>query len=445
MSLRILLRGCVVLVIAASAGAVSAGVVAELAEPTDFGWTPPSVVLPPVTIGDEGSVELEFKADNVENGGMLWHMADAPGGTVAGGEYRVMLRDGKLMCLLWNTGNYVATWSTPFEDTANWHSVRMAWSNFQTTLVTLDGATSYVSNNNWLTDFTSGEDMHLLSGYPDHFVPLLFDGTMRNVKVYDTYDPSASPVAEHAGPTDFVNDYRPIADLPPVTIGNEGAVELEFKADFLDSEGCIWYMADAFGGTGAGGEYRVLWRDGRLNCILWNAGAYVVTWSTPFDDTENWHSLSMAWKDGESTFINLDGAVVEVVNNGVLIDFTSGEGMDVLGGYPSGGVGTSLFQGTTRNVKIDDAYNAPMPGDANDDGVVDDADASILGRHWLQQEGSIWSDGDFNRDGKVGDADAAILAAHWHETAQGDASVPEPSTATLLLAALATLLARRRR
>ena len=85
-------------------------------------------------------------------------------------------------------------------------------------------------------------------------------------------------------------------------------------------------------------------------------------------------------------------------------------------------------------------------GDANDDGVVDDLDASILGAHWRQQEGATWAMGDFNGDYAVNDEDAAILAAHWHEGV-GEESVPEPATlVSLLLGLLAsTVIAKRRR
>ena len=52
------------------------------------------------------------------------------------------------------------------------------------------------------------------------------------------------------------------------------------------------------------------------------------------------------------------------------------------------------------------------PGDANGDGVVDDADAIILAANW-QSSGAAWEDGDFNGDGIVDDADATLLAANW--------------------------------
>ena len=44
-----------------------------------------------------------------------------------------------------------------------------------------------------------------------------------------------------------------------------------------------------------------------------------------------------------------------------------------------------------------------MPGDANRDGAVDDADASILAAHWQTASGATWEMGDFNVDGAVND------------------------------------------
>jgi formylglycine-generating enzyme required for sulfatase activity len=88
--------------------------------------------------------------------------------------------------------------------------------------------------------------------------------------------------------------------------------------------------------------------------------------------------------------------------------------------------------------------NVPEPGDANNDGVVDDKDASILGANWMQT-GAEWADGDFNRDHVVNDKDAAILAAHWSQTQEAGTSVPEPSTAALILGLIVAGLAARRR
>jgi hypothetical protein len=90
-----------------------------------------------------------------------------------------------------------------------------------------------------------------------------------------------------------------------------------------------------------------------------------------------------------------------------------------------------------------------IPGDANCNGVVDDADASILASHW-QQTGMDWEDGDFNNDGIVNDRDASIMAAHWQQTWEDEgesaAAVPEPSAIILCIPlCLAGILLSRRR
>ena len=89
---------------------------------------------------------------------------------------------------------------------------------------------------------------------------------------------------------------------------------------------------------------------------------------------------------------------------------------------------------------------APVPGDANNDGVVDDADATILASHWHQTGGANWVDGDFNDDDIVDDRDASILAAHWTGSpSEGHAEVPEPTTLAMLAGAVMSLWFLRRR
>ena len=86
-----------------------------------------------------------------------------------------------------------------------------------------------------------------------------------------------------------------------------------------------------------------------------------------------------------------------------------------------------------------------VPGDANQDGQVDEKDAAVLANHW-QKEGG-WAEGDFNGDGIINAADASIMAANWgdHTGTESTSNVPEPSTMILLGFGLLLLTAVRRR
>jgi len=85
-----------------------------------------------------------------------------------------------------------------------------------------------------------------------------------------------------------------------------------------------------------------------------------------------------------------------------------------------------------------------IPGDANGDGKVDQDDADILALNWGESVNGGMDDGDFNGDGLVNAADAAILTANWGYGAEAAVSpaVPEPSSLALLAAAAIALLAR---
>ena len=86
------------------------------------------------------------------------------------------------------------------------------------------------------------------------------------------------------------------------------------------------------------------------------------------------------------------------------------------------------------------------PGDANQDGQVNAADAIILAANW-QAIGADWSQGDFNNDGTVNDIDATLLATNWQTPATSatqapETTVPEPGWLVLLLSALCMTAAR---
>jgi hypothetical protein len=109
-----------------------------------------------------------------------------------------------------------------------------------------------------------------------------------------------------------------------------------------------------------------------------------------------------------------------------------------------GGSDFASVPAATKAYLFDKVHAVLELGDANADGVVDDKDASILGKNWLVGSGATWGMGDFNGDYRVNDADAAIMAAHW--TASGsEGSVPEPGTVVLLISAAMALWFRRRR
>ncbi len=78
----------------------------------------------------------------------------------------------------------------------------------------------------------------------------------------------------------------------------------------------------------------------------------------------------------------------------------------------------------------------PQPGDANLDGTVDEADATILAANWQRNDDVYWQEGDFNGDGTVDDADATVLAANWQGSSSQSADVPEPALYVLLLSLL---------
>ncbi|NLE39416.1 MAG: SUMF1/EgtB/PvdO family nonheme iron enzyme [Pirellulaceae bacterium] len=108
-----------------------------------------------------------------------------------------------------------------------------------------------------------------------------------------------------------------------------------------------------------------------------------------------------------------------------------------------------------RVVLLSDMPQEDVPGDANNDGYVNDADAKLLATHWGATvrvgELSWWAMGDFDGDEFVGPKDAAILAANWgysrpQPSEAAATPVPEPSASMLLLLGfVATIFARRSR
>jgi hypothetical protein len=91
-------------------------------------------------------------------------------------------------------------------------------------------------------------------------------------------------------------------------------------------------------------------------------------------------------------------------------------------------------------------------GDANDNGIVDIQDQSIVSNNW-QKSSNSWSAGDLNRDGVVDIQDLTIVTNNWQEGSSidlaGDHSflaspVPEPASLTPLSLCWLYLVKRRR-
>ncbi|NLE37613.1 MAG: PEP-CTERM sorting domain-containing protein, partial [Pirellulaceae bacterium] len=130
---------------------------------------------------------------------------------------------------------------------------------------------------------------------------------------------------------------------------------------------------------------------------------------------------------------------------------------DVLTGNPATHVGLQAgwsvnynYGGTGDRIALVVPGGTDVPGDANGDGKVDDADAKRLATYWgatVKDPGlTWWQMGDFTGDNKVDARDASILAANWGYQTGGEsnAAVPEPSTIVMLLGAIGLFLTRRR-
>ena len=168
-------------------------------------------------------------------------------------------------------------------------------------------------------------------------------------------------------------------------------------------------------------------RDGRKDILAGNTEGQLLFYSNMGTDTApTFSGYSLAESNGVA--IDLMGTV-DARSRPFVCDWTGDGLLDVLIGGGDGMV--HLYQSVPE----------PIPGDANTDQVIDKEDAAILATNWLQA--GVWAEGDFNNDGLVNDKDATLLAANW---GQGlPASVPEPTTITLLLCGLASLTLLRRR
>jgi len=116
------------------------------------------------------------------------------------------------------------------------------------------------------------------------------------------------------------------------------------------------------------------------------------------------------------------------------------------------GVGTfaTRVSGNDVFLDFDSVYNPlpPIPGDTDNNRIVDETDAAVVAGNWGQDVGQGgYASGDFDGNGWVNAADAAIQVANWgdHNPPPGEAisGVPEPGVVVLLFGLILAWLPRR--
>jgi purple acid phosphatase-like protein/calcineurin-like phosphoesterase family protein/PEP-CTERM motif-containing protein len=236
----------------------------------------------------------------------------------------------------------------------------------------------------------------------------------------------------------------------PLTREEASAVEVAWMDQVMGATDKKWKFVSlhtpTFSTGGHGGEnlnstYRPTWESHGATAVF-SGHTHSFETTYPIRDGE----LADSWDEG--TFYYNSGGINS--NAGVLGDWFSScwqsEGDTPLVGIVD--VSPDEVTVTTYNYmdgsifhQVTISSDSQLPGDANEDGSVTDADYTIWADNYGAADAS-WGMGDFNGDGEVTDADYTIWADNYGATG---GSVPEPAaTALVALGALAGLRRRRR-
>jgi len=176
-------------------------------------------------------------------------------------------------------------------------------------------------------------------------------------------------------------------------------------------------------------SYTLISVDGPGEFSMWMSqpfGAPLVHWATSdglVDDygeyTDVYEQPALAHSHANWGFTAEGVYHVQMQISGTLADGTT---------LVSSDVGTFTFL-----VGSSTATGSGLPGDANDDGVVNSGDLDIVRANWGQTGTPGGLPGDLNSDGRVSSGDLDLVRANWGSTATaGTLGVPEPGGALLL-------------